>query len=100
MSAARTMRLICAANSVSVMTTTSGAASVVAEEIDPESRPSRKPASDATRADSASYTLAGETHSNPWRMARAYSRRSVWRRGDSPVFEWIRFRYGERYGNG
>src|SRR5260370_3043663 len=71
------MRYACAANSVKVNTTRSGAPSTDIDPIEPENIPTSKPRSSAMRAEIASYTDAGCTQRLPERMARKRSRRSV-----------------------
>ena len=74
---ARQTRLACAANSVRVSTTRSGAPSTAIEPIEPEKMPTSNPSSSAMRAEIASYTEPVWTQRSPARSARNRSRRSV-----------------------
>jgi hypothetical protein len=72
------MRRTWSANSVSVSTARSGAANVVLDDTDPDNKPISYPTASATRADSASYTVAGDKHRVPASIARNLLRCSVW----------------------
>jgi hypothetical protein len=71
------MRRIWSANSVRVCNARSGAPNKVTAQTEPDKIPHSKPALSATRADSASHTVAGDLQTSPLRIARKRLRFSV-----------------------